>query len=308
MKADIKILDIKTAKEPFRPMINIQTDLLRTFSTVNDLGSITRATEVLGRSQPAISLQLKRLEDLLEVSLLNRTGRKIQLTEEGEILRNYARQMLALNDEAISRLKSPNVGGVVRVGLPNDFAVSLLPTILGGFTSAHEGITLEVDCGISRDLIQDIDQNQYDVVIALCGETPSSSLAKTWSDRLAWVSNGDPNILQQETLPLIVYPQGCLYRQRTVDALNRAGKKWRVAYNSPSQSGIEAAVKAGLGLTVLSEKTVPDSLQVLPPECGYPGLADVEVGLFYRQGDLSEAGLRLVNYIIASMDEIHPGN
>ncbi len=301
-------LDTKTDKERGRLMINIQTDLLRTFSIVNDLGNITRAAEVLGRSQPAISLQLKRLEDLLEVPLLSRTGRKIELTEEGEILRDYARQILALNDEAISRLKSPKIGGVVRVGLPNDFAVSLLPTILGGFASAHEGITLEVNCGISRDLIQGIDSNEYDVVIALCGEEKSPSLAKTWSDRLAWVSNGDEKILQEETLPLIVYPQGCLYRQRTVQALNRAGKKWRVAYSSPSQSGIEAAVKAGLGLTVLSEKTVPDSLRVVAAESGYPGLADVEVGLFYRQGNLSEAGLRLVNYITASMDDIHLEN
>ncbi|WP_419903432.1 LysR substrate-binding domain-containing protein [Kiloniella sp.] len=300
--------DNTTDKESFGLMINIQTDLLRTFSTVHDLGSITRAADVLGRSQPAISLQLKRLEDLLEVSLLNRSGGKIILTEEGEILRDYARQMLALNDEAISRLKSPKVGGVVRVGLPNDFAVSLLPTILGGFTSAHEGITLEVNCGISRDLIQGIDKSEYDVVIALCGDEKSPSLAKAWSDRLAWVSNGDDQILQEETLPLIVYPQGCLYRQRTVNALNRAGKKWRVAYSSPSQSGIEAAVKAGLGLTVLSEKTVPDSLKALTSESGYPGLADVEVGLFYRQGSLSEAGLRLVNYITASMDELHLEN
>ncbi|WP_085901681.1 LysR substrate-binding domain-containing protein [Kiloniella majae] len=286
-------------------MINIPTDLLRTFSTVNDLGSITRAAETLGRSQPAISLQLQRLEDLLEISLFNRSGRKISLTEEGEILRGYAKQILAQNDEVISRLKTPKVGGVVRVGLPNDFAVSLLPTILGGFTSAHDGITLEVDCGISRDLIQAVDKNDYDVVIALCADTPSPSLAKTWSDRLAWVGNGDIALLSQDTLPLIVYPQGCIYRQRSVDALNRAGKKWRISYSSPSQSGIEAAVKAGLGLTVLSEKTVPDSLEVVPVESGYPGLADVEVGLFYRQGDLSEAGLRLVNYITASMDELH---
>ncbi|WP_085906272.1 LysR substrate-binding domain-containing protein [Kiloniella majae] len=286
-------------------MINIPTDLLRTFSTVNDLGSITRAAEALGRSQPAISLQLQRLEDLLEISLFNRSGRKISLTEEGEILRGYAKQILAQNDEVISRLKTPKVGGVVRVGLPNDFAVSLLPTILGGFTSAHDGITLEVDCGISRDLIQAVDKNDYDVVIALCADTPSPSLAKTWSDRLAWVGNGDVALLSQDTLPLIVYPQGCIYRQRSVDALNRAGKKWRISYSSPSQSGIEAAVKAGLGLTVLSEKTVPDSLEVVPVESGYPGLADVEVGLFYRQGDLSEAGLRLVNYITASMDELH---
>ncbi|MFD2205011.1 LysR substrate-binding domain-containing protein [Kiloniella antarctica] len=289
-------------------MINIQTDLLRTFSMVHDLGSITRAAEILGRSQPAISLQLKRLEDLLEVPLLSRKGRKVQLTEEGEVLRDYARQILALNDEAISRLKSPKIGGVVRVGLPNDFAVSLLPTILGGFTSAHEGITLEVNCGISKDLIQGIDNNEYDVVIALCGDENSPSLAKTWSDRLAWVSNGDEKLLQEDTLPLIVYPQGCLYRQRTVNALTRAGKKWRVAYSSPSQSGIEAAVKAGLGLTVLSEKTVPDSLQIIATESGYPGLADVEVGLFYRQGDLSAASLRLVNYITASMDDIHIEN
>ena len=134
---------------------------------MNDLGSITRAAETLGRSQPAISLQLQRLEDLLEISLFNRSGRKISLTEEGEILRGYAKQILAQNDEVISRLKTPKVGGVVRVGLPNDFAVSLLPTILGGFTSAHDGITLEVDCGISRDLIQAVDKNDYDVVIAL---------------------------------------------------------------------------------------------------------------------------------------------
>ncbi|MCZ4281059.1 LysR substrate-binding domain-containing protein [Kiloniella laminariae] len=286
-------------------MINLPTDLLRTFTTVMDLGGITRAAEVLGRSQPAISLQLKRLEELIDIPLFVRAGKRVKLTEDGEALGVYARQILALNDEAVSRLRSPRVGGVVRVGLPSDFAVSILPTILGGFTRAHDGITLEVTCGISRDLVRGMEKQDYDVVIALCGESPFVSLAKTWTDRLVWVSNGDASLLAEEPLPLIVYPQGCLYRQRTVEALNRAGRNWRVAYSSPSQSGIEAAVKAGLGVTVLSEKTVPSSLVPIAVENGFPGLADVEVGLFYRQPDLSEAGLRLVNYITGSMDSLH---
>ena len=126
-------------------MRNLPTDLLRTFVNVTELGGFSKAGSQIGRSQPAVSLQIKRLEELLDTELLIRNGRQLKMTEKGEMLLSYARQILKLNDQAVSSLTRQKLSGHIRLGIPNEFAISFLPNILGKFSHSHPDISLEGD-------------------------------------------------------------------------------------------------------------------------------------------------------------------
>lgn len=284
-------------------MLTLQMDLLRTFATVADLASFTRAGDLLGRTQPAISLQIKKLEDLVQAPLLERDTRQLRLTAKGETLAIYARQILSLHDEAVARLRQPEIKGSVRIGIPNDFAVFLLPEVLGDFAAANAGVTVDVICDISTALLQGLKNGAYDLVVAMTAEPAALPAAKLWPERLAWVSGHAKPAETLRPLPLVVYPEGCTYRARMTRALTRAGIPWRIACTTPSLAGLQAAAQAGLGVTVLSTHTIPPGLRVLGPEAAFPGLPDVTIGLYYDRGRLSEAASSLINFLIQRLDE-----
>ena len=283
-------------------MITIPTELLRALVAVADSGGVTRAAEALGRTQPAVSLQIKRLEETVGRPLLVRSGRGLGLTPAGETLIGYARRILLLHDEAVARVTRPEPSGAVRVGLPNDFAVTLLPGILGAFAAEFPDVSLEVGCALSHSLLGELGGGGWDIVIAMTGGGGHPAAARTWRERLVWCglegAAGEPG----GPAPLIAYPEGCTYRRRMTDALERSGRGWRVAYGSASLAGLTAAVKAGLGVTALSEQTAPAGLHY--PGHDLPALADVNVGLYVGEG-LSDAAVRLVNYLIAALDDAH---
>lgn len=286
-------------------MLNMQTDLLRTFATVADLRSFTRAGEMLGRSQPAISLQIKRLEDVIQAPLFERDTTPLSLTLAGELLATYAQQILRLHDEALSRLLRPAVVGKVRVGLPNDFAVTLLPNVLADFLSTNPGVRLDVVCDISGTLLRGLQDGRHDVIVAMAERKAGLPTAKLWAERLAWVSSATCGTDNRRPLPLVVSPDGCVYRNRMTEALSRAGIGWHIACTASSQGSLQAAVHAGLGVTVLSVNTVPPGLTVLPPGNGFPGLADATVGLYYARDNLSQPVQHLMNFMAERLDAVH---
>jgi DNA-binding transcriptional LysR family regulator len=283
-------------------MLNMQTDLLRTFATVADLRSFTRAGEALGRTQPAISLQNKRLEDMTRTTLFERDTGPLRLSPGGEMLAIYARQILCLHDEAVSRLLRPAVSGVIRVGLPNDFAITLLPSVLADFLAANPGIRLDVVCDISSTLLRGLLDGQHDVIVAMTAGQAGPPAAKLWAERLTWVVGAANGVAHQRPLPLVVHPEGCVYRARMTEALSRAGIAWKIACTTSSMGSLHAAVHAGLGVTVLSVNTVPPNLAMLASDRGFPGLADAVIGLYYAREMLSEPMQHLINFIIARLD------
>ncbi len=291
-------------------MINLPTDVLRSFVAVAETGGVTSAGEVVGRTQPAVTQQIQKLEALTGTALFRRAGRTLVLTAAGETLLGYARQMLLLNDEALSRLADTALDGVVRVGLPNDFAVSLLPEILGAFAEAHPKVRLEVGCDLSVSLLTALARGRHDLVIALRpSDLPERvagriATAQVWSERLVWAGPRRFRPVPGEPVPLIVYPEGCLYRARITAALDQAGLGWRVAYESPSLEGLRAAVEAGLGVTAISERTLPRALHRPGAGAGLPGLADVTAGLFHRPGQLEGPALALINHVIGRLDAV----
>lgn len=278
-------------------------ELLRTFVTVADLGGLTKAGEVLGRSQPAISLQIKRLEEFLGRKLLETRGRNLVLTEDGETLAVYARQILALNDEALSRFASPILEGRVRVGIPNDFAVAFLQRMLSMFAKEHPDVPLEISCDISSRLLDNLRHERLDVVVALADEETRQYLLRSWVKRLLWVVAADSEAHLQDPVPLVAHPEGDAYRSRMIQALNKARRKWQIMFSSPGISGLQNAVLTGFGVSVLTERTLLDGMRVLTTRDGLPPLPDIEVGLYCRQAKLSKLGRRLVDYLIKCLDD-----
>ena len=286
-------------------MRNIPMELLRTFVTVVEFGSVTRAANALGRSQPAASLQMKRLETFVGMPLCQWDGRRMALTSSGDTMLRYARQILTLNDEALGTMVRPAITGHVRVGTPNDFAISFLPRILGRFAARYPNVTLEVSCDLSVRLIERFSQSEadLDIVLAMHDRRAIGGASRLWRENLAWVTGPPAPVHERRPLPLVVYPEGCVYRRRLMHALDRADIPARIVYCSPSLAGLQAAVLSGLGVTVLARSTVPENLRVVDGSAGLPDLPPVTIGLHCQRGRQTPAVKRLVEFVAESLDE-----
>ena len=278
-------------------MKNLPTDLLRTYVTVIKEGGFSSAGRRLGRSQPAVSLQINRLEDLIGADIMIRNGRSFSLTEQGEILYDYAQRILRLNDEAFLRLSKPDVSGKVRLGIPHEFAISYLPGFLTGFAETYPGVELEVISELSSNLLYRQSKQELDLVIAIHRDFQQDITGQGWHEKLVWVTDSKHNKTRYDRIPLVVAPHGCVYRYRMLKALDQAQVPWRIVYTGTSYGGICAAVTAGLGVTVLAKNTVPDDLEVHGFTSRLPRLQDANVELHYNPHQASPAVLQLVEYI-----------
>ena len=282
-------------------MKNLPMDVLRSFVTVSELGGFTQAAELLGRSQPAISLQIKRLEALTKAHLFSRNSQGLALTQQGEILFKYASKILTLNDEAINTFIKPTLSGRVRFGIPSEFATTLLPKIVGRFSKAYPDVTLEVTCDLSKILLSEPRANQFDLILALHDNPSNKHRGQVKADELVWVTGQDQHAHEKEAIPLIVAQEGCIYRHRAIQSLKKINQPYRVVYTIPDLSGIQAAIEEGLGVTVLAKSTVPDNLKIIKPSGKYPKLGTVGISLIYDHKDPNEAMKRLVEYVSTSL-------
>lgn len=278
-------------------MKHLSLEALRSFSAVVELGSMTLAGERMGRSQPAISLQLKKLEQQLGVELLTRQGNSFALTADGDLLFDYAQRMLALNDQVWSQFEPQQVSGQVRLGITSEFASSLLPKVLGQFAQVYPQVTLQVTSALSKDLLSGLGQ-QFDIILALREQTNKSDVL-IQSEALVWV--GLPGLLEQPSWPLVVAPEGCIYRRRAEQSLQQTGQPYRITYTNTDFSGLTAALNSGLGITVLAKSTVPDSLAILDSQADKiqlpaPGSVNVIMRL---AGGASSAASQLADYLKA---------
>lgn len=287
-------------------MKNIPTDLLRTFVTIKDLGGFTSAGELLGRSQPAISLQIKKLETLLDTQIFLR-GSSLELTEDGEYLYRAARQILEINDQAISRLMGDSVSGKVRLGIPNDFELAFLPKALRNLARTYPNIMVEVDCDISKVIYHKFQKHHYDICLVMEPEKAQEDRdSRDYRlDELTWVMSHE-NLSGSETIPLVTYPQGCIYRAMLESSLERAGKSYRIVYTSPSLLGIMSAVEEGLGLTVMAASVVPPHLAKMLETDSLPRLGTVSIGLYYRDRELSVASRHVLDFLRAGLANLAP--
>jgi DNA-binding transcriptional LysR family regulator len=262
---------------------NIPTDLLRAFITVLDLGSHSRAGERLGRSQPTISLQIKRLQHLLDAPLFDRAAGEHRLTEDGETVAAYARRILALNDDLVQRLARNDAATRLRIGIPDDYAGRFMPLLMSQLTHQQSRVNLEVACDISHRLIDGVRDGLYDVVLAMSRHEATVEAFMSWPEPLDWIgADGQTahEIATMRPLRIVGYPQGCVYRRSMLESLNRENIEFEVVYASLSFSGIEAAVASGFGLSALARRVVPPGLKSIPTDGTLPELDDVRVGLY----------------------------
>ncbi len=276
-------------------------DLLRTFVAIADSGNLTRAGERLLLSQPTVSLQMKRLEDQLGRKLMERTPRAVRLNADGELLLSYARRILTLSDEAVARLVEPGVKGNVRLGTPEDFATTHLSNVLSRFAQAHPNVALEVTTDLTLNLIDRFQAGEFDLVLIKREPMGPINGMRVWREPLVWAANRDDFFATDATLPLVVSPHPCVYRKRAMQTLDKAGRAWRVAYTSTSLAGAQAAVRAGLGITVLPKDMVPDDFFIIDTPSGAPDLSDTEIALM-TASPLSQPAERLADYIVRALE------
>lgn len=257
-------------------------DLLKAFVSVVDAGGFTRAGERVHRTQSTVSQQIRRLEEQAGHELLVRGPRAVRLTAEGERLLAYARRILALSAEARAALAEGG-GGVVRLGIPEDFAVAALTGLVAEFARRHPKVRLSVRCALSCDLAADLSRGDLDLALMKReggGAPVRGAVRASWPERLVWVAGapqGGPDVF--DPVPLVAFPQGCLYRNRAVHALEQAGRDWRIAYESPNLIGIEAALAGGLGVALLEQRAVGPAHVVLDAASGLPAVAPTELVL-----------------------------
>ena len=276
-------------------MKNIATDSLRTFVMVVEVGGFAKAGDLLGLSQPAVSLQVKRLEDLLGYKLFKKQGQRQVLNQYGELLLPMAKQMVQHNDAILQLFTSESVTGKVRLGIPSEFAARILPSIIGDFVALYPEVSLEVKSRLSKHLLSDERQDQFDLVLALNEQLDSEKFPIFIQDQLVWV--GDLSLAQNETVTLVTAPEGCIYRRRATQALEKAGIKYRIVYSNADLTGLIAALKEGLGITVLAKSTVPNDLAYHLHTKHLPALGSIGISLVKTASEPENAVFKLAEFI-----------
>jgi DNA-binding transcriptional LysR family regulator len=276
---------------------NLDMDALRTFLTGIELGSFAKAAERLARSQSAISAQLRKLEGQVGQPLVRKSGRGLAPTEAGESLLAHARRILEMNDEALAALRGAAVEGAVRLGLPQDFAETWLPDVLGSFTRAHPKVRVDVRVERNADLVESVLKGRLDLALTWETDTPAPHAEPVAVLPVVWIGAADrplPVYSKRDPLPLLGFEAPCVFRSCTLAALDKARIPWRLAFTSTSLAGLWAAAAAGLGVAVRTPVGMAPGLAILDPRAAkLPALPKVGLSLQAAEADPTPAVSRL---------------
>jgi DNA-binding transcriptional LysR family regulator len=281
----------------------LDTTQLRSLVAVAETGSFTRAASKVNLTQPAISLQIKRLEEQVGRKLVERGGRKLTLTHEGEVLLGFARRILALHSEAEGLLGDSEMGGLVRFGAPEYFDTQVLSMALAHFCRQHPSVQLEITIALGPDVRNAFDSGQLDVAI-LNVEPGLREGTLLGRDERAWVAGADFERPYDSALPLVLFAHSCDWRRLATDTLDKHGLAWTVALTSSGVAGLIAGVEAGLGISIMAAKNIGKNLRRVAAEYSLPGLPPFEYRLFENPA-APPAGRRLAYTIqeVFSHDE-----
>ncbi|MCX5578445.1 LysR substrate-binding domain-containing protein [Kaistia terrae] len=244
---------------------NLDMDVLRSFVLGVQLNSFAKAAQRVGRSQSAVSLQMRKLEQQANCEVFRKNGRGLLLTDVGETLFHYAQRILELNDEAVSAVDRSDMSGRIAIGMPPDFAETWLPGVLGRFARIHPNVLVEARVDKNATLLEDLAAGQIDLVL-FWGDTqadpslPGRSLAEF---PIVWVGPEDYEPDDSAPLPLVMMGAPCMFRTAGITSLDTAGMRWRLAFSSTSLSGLWAAVTAGLGVTIRTPEGIPSNLRII---------------------------------------------
>lgn len=254
----------------------LDPELLRAFLLIAEGHSFTQAADQLGRTQSAVSMQIKRLEDVLGQSVLSRgKGGGTTLTPHGRYLLGPARQILALNDEVMTTFRTPAISGTVRLGTPDDYALSHIPGVLRRFAETHPAVRVDVLCSSSTDLVEKLKAGELDLTLISDGIQPRNwPSVPLWRGPLTWITSTRYAPHRQTPLPLALAHDDCGWRASAQAALDNAGIRYRIAYLSGTQVGTHAPVLAGLAVTVSALTVLPEGVRAMRPDEGLPNLPE----------------------------------
>lgn len=232
--------------------VNLPTNLLRSFVAIVDAGSMLNAAEQVFVTQSALSLQIKRLEEMLQQPLFTREGRRLALTPAGQVLLDYARRALNLNDEAVSAVSLGQFSGPVRIGMVQDFAETLLSGMLARFSELHPDTQIYARVAGTAELLELLDRGQLDIALGYAAAEDRSALK---TSPMLWF--GRDELADRSVIPLAVLESPCRFREAAIAGLDEAGIRWRIAVETPNLTTLRAAVEAGLGLTCRTHMFLP---------------------------------------------------
>jgi DNA-binding transcriptional LysR family regulator len=274
---------------------NLDIDQLKTFLAIADVGNFTRAADEVNKTQSAVSMQMKRLEEVLGRPLFARDGRGSRFTHDGEKLIEYARRIVALSDEAVSAFTKPEITGTVRFGTPDDYADIFLPEVLARFNRTHPLVTVDVECYSSAVLSDRVQRSELDLsIVTFYGDRNGEPVRR---EELVWATSARHSLHLLEELPLAVSHTGCIWRKLVVEALEKVGRKYRIAYSSPNSSTLNAAVMQGLAIAAMPEICLRPGMRVLSEADGFPKLGVFDIGLIRKPGKLSSAVEALARHV-----------
>jgi DNA-binding transcriptional LysR family regulator len=291
-----------------RELMNFDIDCLRSFVVVADSMSISRAADSVGRSQSTVSQQIAKLESQVGKGLLvRRKGRVIELTSEGGKLLQFARRMLQLNDEAYASMSDDMLTGLVRLGVPYDFFGRNFATWLALFKNKHPMVGLEIEANQSENLMKRSARGEFDLAF-FKQETGAKNGVVALREQLVWASgpNYSPDALN--SVPLILFPEGCAYRRFAVASLKECGRPWHLSFVSPSFECLKSAAVEGLGVTVLARALVTPPLRVVRHGLRLPHLPSVELVYSYGRRSNSRVVSELANYLADSLADSTPAS
>jgi DNA-binding transcriptional LysR family regulator len=259
----------------------IDFDVLRSFVTVCRFGSINGAAQTLHRRQSTLSMQMRRLEDLLQQQLWHRHGRGVSLTAAGEVFFTYARRMLALGDELEGRLSEKVFSGPLRIGMPEEVMLSHLPAALIRFRQRHPDIELEILVDSSAFLSEQWLAERLDIAVCVPSTMDSEPL-DVWEIALQWVASDSLDLSRDQPLPIIAFAEPCVWRGHMLSMLRETGRSWRIVLTSASVATVQAGVNTGLGIALLAANCIQPTMRILTSRDGVPAPMTAQYGIYIR--------------------------
>eukprot|EP01037_Dinobryon_pediforme_P009585 gene9585-9662_t len=276
---------------------------LKSFVAIVDAGSFTRAADMVHKTQSAISMQMRRLEERIGKPIFERDGRASKLTDEGERLLDYARRIIRLNLEAAASFSAHELAGRVRLGLPDDYADRYLPEILARFSHSNPRVEVTVVCEPTLNLVPLLNSGELDLAIVThCDETGLAQIMRR--EKLLWVTSARHTAHHTVPLPLALGRPTCFWRQRATTELEAQGIRFRILYASWNSTAVGAAVLSGLAVSVLTESSIKPGMQILGLEDGFPELGHCEIGVMTNRLKPSLLADALAAQIKSSLDNL----
>ncbi len=267
---------------------NLDVDLLKTFIAISESGSFTKAALQVHKTQSAVSMQMKRLEEMLGRAVFQKQGRTNTLTADGERLLDYAHRIAKLNDEAVSAFQQPELTGLIRFGTPEDYADKLLPEMLARFARSHPLVQVDVECTGSTVLSNAIKEKNLDLaIVTSCDDVRPECIIRR--EELVWVTSKNHHAHEQSIIPLALSHISCSWRKMSLDAMEASGKDHRIAYVSANSNAVASMVLSGMAIAAIPRFIMHKDMRVLTTTEGFKPLGEFDIGLLRAEAPANNA-------------------